>query len=176
MDRALHQCGWVNVNANQVVIATAVAVVLGACTAKTVSPPLSAQAPGSAEPVRSFDHVLLTSGRFKQPHRVIGVIQMTQSGYKWFHELEVIEDADPRSLLFKIGSYARAHGAEGVQHLIVRDLNPQSPAEKVGNQIDSAVRIHQSARHDPLAIAGEGTETRWEIRGELIKFEPKEAP
>ena len=144
-----------------------VAVVLSACTAKTISPPLS-----SVHTTRTFDGVLLTSGRFEQPHRVTGVIQMTQSGYKWFHELEVVEDANPDSLLFKIGSYARSLGADGVQHLELVDLDPQTPAEKAGKQIDSAVRIHRSVQQGkPAAIAGEGTKTRWEIRGELVRFQ-----
>src|SRR5688500_630685 len=125
MDHALHR-GVATMTRRALV-----AVVLSACTAKTISPPLS-----SAFTARTFDGVLLTSGRFEQPHRVSGVIQMTQSGYKLFHELEVVEDANPESLLFKIGSYARAHGADGVQYLELIDLDPKTPAETAGNQMN----------------------------------------
>lgn len=140
-----------------------------ACTATTVSPPLTAR--GSPAPRRTFGSVHVTSGAFARPHRAIGVVQMTQTGYKWMHELEVVDDANPESLLFKIGRYARAHGADGVQHLILIDLDPQTPADKAGKQIDSTVRIARSAQRGQYAtIAGEGTKTRWEIRGELIQF------
>jgi len=140
------------------------------CTAKTISPPLTAR--GSPTPLRTFSGVRLTSGAFHDPHRVIGVIQMTQSGFKWMHEIEVVDDANPASLLFKIGSYAHEHGADGVQHLELIDLDPQTPADKVSKQIDSAVTIQREfSRGNYLAVAGEGTETRWEVRGELIKFE-----
>jgi hypothetical protein len=144
-----------------------VAVVLVSCTAKTISPPLS-----STFTARTFDGVLLTSGRFEQPHRVTGVIQLTQDGYKLFHELEVVEDANPSSLLFKIGSYARSLGADGVQHLELIDLDPQTPAETAGKQMNSAVRIHRDVkRGKPATIVGEGTKTRWEVRGELVRFQ-----
>lgn len=140
-----------------------------ACTATTVSPPLTAR--GSPDPRRTFDHVQLTSGAFQHPHYVIGVMQMTQTGYKWLHEIEIVDDARPDSLLFKIGSYAHQLGADGVQHLELVDLDPQTPADTAGKQIDSAVRIERDLERKQYAsIAGEGTETRYEIRGELIKF------
>jgi len=140
-----------------------------ACTASTLSPPLTAR--GSPDPRRTFDHVQLTSGAFQQPHYVIGVMQMTQTGYKWFHEIEVVDDARPESLLFKIGSYAHELGADGVQHLELIDLDPQTPAEKAEKQFNSAVNIaHDVQKHQYAAIAGEGTKTRYEVRGELIKF------
>jgi hypothetical protein len=152
----------------------ALALLAGACTATTVSPPLSAR--GSPDPRRTFAHVVLTSGAFQQPHHVIGVMQMTQTGYKWLHEIEVVDDARPESVLFKVGSYARELGADGVQHLELLDLDPQTPAEKAGKQIDSAVRISRAAqRGDYASIAGEGTKTRYEVRGELIKFIPQGA-
>lgn len=140
-----------------------------ACTATTVSPPLTAR--GSPDPRRTFDRVQLTSGSFQQPHYVIGVMQMTQTGYKWLHEIEVVDDARPDSLLFKIGSYAHELGADGVQHLELIDLDPQTPAENAGKKINSAVRIERDLEHGHVAsIAGEGTKTRYEVQGELIKF------
>lgn len=83
----------------------------------------------------------LTSGVIDRPHRVIGFVQMTQSGYKWMHEVELVDDAQPESLLFRIGDYARKLGAHGVQHLQVVDLNPQTPAETASKKIDSVVRM-----------------------------------
>jgi hypothetical protein len=145
------------------------ALTVSACTATTVSPPLTAR--GSPDPRRTFAHVQLTSGTFQQPHHVIGVMQLTQSGYKWFHEIQVVDDARPESLLFKVGSYARQLGADGVQRLEIIDLDPQTPADKLNNQINSAVRISNAVeRGDYAQIAGEGTKTRYEVRGELITF------
>jgi len=96
---------------------------------------------------------------------------MTQSGYKWLHEIQVVDDARPESLLFKIGSYAHAHGAHGVQHLRLTDLDPQTPADTAGRKVDSAIRIYDTVeRKQYAAIAGEGTKTRWEVQGELIQF------
>ena len=94
------------------------ALALAACTAKTISPPLTAR---GSPPLHTFGGVRLTSGAFREPHRVMGVIQMTQSGFKWMHEIEIVDDANPASLLFKIGSYAHEHGADGVQHLQLVD-------------------------------------------------------
>src|SRR5687767_4934132 len=109
MDRALHT------PANRMTKSILLVLATAACTAKTISPPLTAR--GSPDPRRTFASVHLTSGAFHKPHRVIGVVQMTQTGYKWLHEIELEDDARPESLLFNIGSYARKHGADGVQHL-----------------------------------------------------------
>ncbi len=144
-------------------------LVLAACTAKTISPPLTAR--GSPDPHHTFDHVRLTSGAFTEPVRVLGVVQMTQTGYKWLHEIEVEDDARPDSLLFNIGSYARSLGADGIQHLRVIDLDPQTPAEVAEKKINSVVNIHNAIEKKQYAsIAGEGTKTRWEVRGELVQF------
>ena len=138
---------------------------LGGCTAKTVSPPLS---PGPGYD-RTFAGVFLTSGEQPRGHRVIGHVQMTQSGFKWMHEIEMVEDANPASLLYRIGEYAQKHGANGVQHLQLIDLEPQTPAENASAKVDSVIRMEKAlARKDYAAMAKEGTETRWEIRGELI--------
>ena len=140
-----------------------------ACTATTVSPPLTAR--GSPDPRRTYGAVQLTSGAFQRPHHVIGVMQMTQSGYKWLHEIEIIDDARPESLLFKVGSYARELGADGIQHFEIVDLDPQTPADNAGKKIDSTIRIADALERKQYAsIAGEGTKTRYEVRGELIKF------
>jgi hypothetical protein len=149
-----------------------VALVLGtisvtACTAKTLSPPLS----GATAHDRKFGGVYLTSGALKRPHRVIGVVQMTQSGYKWLHEVELVDDARPESLLFRIGDYARSLGADGVQHLQLIDLDPQTPADNANRKINSVIRMEKAIERKQYAsIAGEGTKTYWEIRGELIQF------
>ena len=147
----------------------AIACMATACTAATVSPPLTAR--GSPDPRRTFGTVQLTSGAFQQPHYVIGVMQMTQTGYKWLHEIEVIDDAKPESLLFKVGTYARQLGADGVQHFEIIDMDPQTPADTAGKKIDSTIRIADAIDKKQYArIAGEGTKTRYEVRGELIKF------
>jgi hypothetical protein len=140
-----------------------------ACTATSVSPPLTAR--GSPDPRHTFGSVQLTSGAFHRPHYVIGVMQMTQSGYKWLHEIEIIDDANPNSLLFKVGNYARELGADGIQHFELIDLDPQTPADTAGKKIDSTINIAKAIERKQYAsIAGEGTKTRYEVRGELIKF------
>ncbi|HEY5948736.1 MAG TPA: hypothetical protein VIV40_24765 [Kofleriaceae bacterium] len=145
------------------------AVLASACTAASVSPPLTAR--GSPDPRRSFGGVQVTSGAFQRPHHVIGVMQMTQTGYKWLHEIEIIDDARPDSLLFKVGHYAHELGADGIQHFEIIDLDPQTPADTAGKKIDSTVRIAQDIdKKQYAAIAGEGTKTRYEVRGELIQF------
>ena len=68
---------------------------------------------------------------------------------------------------------AHALGADGVQFLELIDLKPQSPGEKTAKQIDSAVRIANKAKRGTLGfsdVAEEGSETRWEVRGELVRF------
>ncbi len=145
------------------------AIGASACTAASVSPPLSAR--GSPDPRRTFGHVQLTSGAFQHPHYVIGFMQMTQTGYKWLHEIEIIDDARPDSLLFKVGSYARELGADGIQHFEIVDLDPQTPADNANKKINSAINIADAvAKKQYARIAGEGTKTRYEVRGELIKF------
>jgi hypothetical protein len=144
-------------------------VALASCTARTVSPPLSGTQRASAKP--TFAKVSLSSGHFRRPHRVIGVFQMTQAGYKWFHEVQIVDDANPDSLLYKIGRYASSMGAQGVQNLELVDLQPQSDADRALKQINSAINIQRAARRgDYGAIAREGSETRWEVRGELVVF------
>ena len=74
-------------------------------------------------------------------------------------------------MLFKIGSYAHELGADGVQHLELLDLDPQTPADNANKKIHSAIRIADALDKKQYGkIAGEGTETRYEVRGELIKF------
>lgn len=139
------------------------ALLLTACTAVSLSPPLSPKLTGE---VRTFNGVYMTSGTFARPHRVIGVFQMTQTGYKWFHEVEVVDDANPGSILYKAGAVAAHHGAQGVQRLILVDLDPKTPAEVMEEQMKSAKRIAAGKSN----IFEEGTETRWMILGEMVQF------
>ena len=151
-------------------LVAALAIGLGGCTAVTVSPPLTSRSP-QVEP--SDQAIAVTSGQFRRPYRVVGVIQMTQSGYRWFHEVEVVSDANPRSILYKIAREADRLGADGIQFLELVDLDPQSPGERTAKQIDSAVRLASKAQRGSLSagdVAAEGTETRWEVRGELVQF------
>jgi hypothetical protein len=144
-------------------------VLAAACTATTISPPLTAR--GSPDPRRTFGSVHITSGAFTRPHRVIGVVQLTQSGFKWMHEIELQNDARPESLMFNIGRYAKSLGADGVQHLKLLDLDPQTPADTATNKIDSVISMHDAIERKQYAsAAAQGTKTRWEIRGELVQF------
>lgn len=141
---------------------------LAACTARSVTPPLS---PPTARDQRTFGTVYLSSGVFKRPHQVIGVVQMTQTGYKWLHEIEVVDDANPGSILFKLGEFARRNGADGIQHLEILDMNPQTPGEKKQKQLETAFRVAQQLHSGKTpSAAQEGTETRYEVKGELVVF------
>jgi hypothetical protein len=141
---------------------------LAACTARSVTPPLS---PPVARGQRTFGTVYLSSGVFKRPHQVIGVVQLTQTGYKWLHEIEVIDDANAGSILFKIGEFARQNGADGIQSLELIDMNPQTPGEKKKKQLETAMHVAQQLhKGEAPTAAEEGTETRYEVKGELVVF------
>ena len=101
---------------------------------------------------------------------------MTQTGYRWFHAVEVVDDANPEMILVKLARFAHQQGADGIQHLELIDLKPQNEAERISKQINSAVRINQAVRRgDVGGVAEEGSETRWEIRGELVRFSQRSA-
>jgi len=141
-----------------------------ACTAVSVSPPLSSKTPTAEAPPGT---VAVTSGQFRRPFQVVGVVQMTQSGYRWMHEVEVVDDANPGSILYKLAHFANQKGANGIQFLELVDLDPQTPGEIAKKQFESAVRIADKAGSGDLDVgdvAQEGTETRWEVRGELVRF------
>ena len=142
---------------------------LSGCVAIMKTPPLSRSEAASGP---TFSSVYLTSGRFDRPHTSIGVIQLEQEGYRWLHEREVVSEANPESILYKIGKLAQDQGADGVQNLLVVDLNPQSPEETTAKQVMTAIRVIQqiASRQAPTAL-GEGTKTRYAVKGELVKFE-----
>ena len=119
------------------------------CTAVSLSPPLSPSPTPQTDPGRQY--VLLSSGSFDRPHQSIGVLQMTQTGYRWFHEVEVVADANPASILYKIAAYARENGADGVAHLELIDLNPQNPGEKLAKQVEQR---HSHRRRHPRRPTG----------------------
>ncbi len=133
------------------------------CTAYSLSPPLSQRV---ASGTQTFNGVYLSSGQFTRQHRVIGVVQLTQTGFKWLHEVEVVGDANPGSILYKIGSFAADHGAHGIQNLELIDLKPQTDLEKISKQAESIRKINSGES----GIAEEGSETRWEVRGEMVIF------
>ena len=121
-----------------------------------------------AEGTRAFNGVYLTSGQFSRPHQVVGVPQLTQEGYKWMHEVEVVGDANPASILYKVAAFASEHGATGIQGLELIDLKPQTEYDKVSKQMESVGRIQRGESN----IAEEGTKTRWVVRGEMVIFTP----
>lgn len=140
---------------------------LNGCTATSMSPALSAQ---PRPPLRNGT-VWLTSGSFKEKHQIIGVIQMLQTGYKWMHEVEIITDSNPASILYQVAAYAHSQGADGVQHLVIIDENPQTPGEKGAQQVATMIRLIDQVRSNRVpTAAGEGTKTRYHVKGELVKF------
>lgn len=155
-----------------IILASALVLHAG-CTAVSTSLPL---APKSTEPAKLRPgEVLLTSGSFDREHEVLGVMQMTQTGYRWFYEVEIVADANPASILFKVADYARQHGAQGVQQLTLIDLKPQSDGERTAKQVQGIIRVADAAREGRgiEQAASEGEETRWEVRGEFIRFTRK---
>jgi hypothetical protein len=161
--RFLEEARMVRSERAHVVVVALLALMLAACTAVSISPPLSPKLTGE---VRTFNGVYLTSGTFARPHQVIGVFQMTQTGYKWFHEVEVVDDANPGSILYKAGAVAAGHGAHGVQRLMLVDLDPQTPSDKLQKQMESARRVAEGKS----SVFEEGSETRWVILGEMVQF------
>jgi hypothetical protein len=105
-------------------------------------------------------------------------MQMTQTGYRWFYEVELVTDANPASILFKVAQYARANGADGVQHLELVDLKPQSDGERTVKQVQGVMRVAEAAKRGQglSQAANEGEETRWEVRGELVRLEKSGDP
>ena len=146
----------------------AFSLIVSGCAAVSVTVPLS---DNRAEGRDTFGLIYLTSGTFQRPHQIIGIVQMTQEGYRWLHENEVITEANPDSILYKIGAFVRGKGAEGIQHLVVIDANPQTSGEKTAKQIITAIKVVDQVRRGraPTALS-EGTRTKYLVRGELVKF------
>jgi hypothetical protein len=147
-------------------------VALGGCTAVSRSPPLSTRL---ANDRWHYDAVYLSSGTFARPHTILGVMQVTIEGYRWLHEVELNPDTDPNSILWRIAALARDHRADGIQKLSLIDENPQTPADKVVNQVNTAIHVDEQLRsgRPPTALT-EGTETRYHAQGELVRFAASE--
>ncbi|MEE2657115.1 MAG: hypothetical protein VX733_01345 [Candidatus Latescibacterota bacterium] len=140
---------------------------LSACAGVSRTPPLS-RPDATGKP--TFGSIHLTSGTFSRPHRQIGIVQMTVKSHRWLHEKDV--SGDPNDLLYTVAALARDNGAQGIQHLVLIDTNPQTRAEKIGKQIDTAIRvINQVEKKDPPTSLAEGTETRYFVKGELVVFD-----
>jgi len=146
----------------------AFSLIVSGCAAVSVTTPLSDT---RAEGRDTFGLVYLTSGTFSRPHQIIGIVQMTQEGYRWLHENEVITEANPDSILYKVGAYVREKGAEGIQHLVVIDANPQTSGEKTAKQVITVIKVMDQVRRGeaPTALS-EGTRTQYLVWGELVKF------
>ncbi len=140
---------------------------LSACATVSRTPPLS-RPDATGKP--TFANIYLTSGTFSRPHRPVGVVQMTLHGYKWLHEVEVA--GDPNDILYAVATLARDNGAQGIQHLELIDSKPQTRAEKISKQIDTAIKVFDQAEDgDPPTALGDGTESRYFVKGELVVFE-----
>jgi hypothetical protein len=140
---------------------------MSACAAVNRTPPLS-RPDATGKP--RFSSIYLTSGTFSRPHHAAGVVQMTLEDYRWLHEKEVVDD--PNDLLYKVAALAREHGAHGIQHLELIDRKPQTRAEKISKQIDTAIRVFEQVEEgDAPTALGEGTKTRYFVKGELVIFD-----
>ena len=140
---------------------------LSACATLSTTPPLS-RPDATGKP--TFANIYLTSGTFSRPHHPIGVVQMTLNGYRWLHEKDLA--GDPNNILYAVAELARNNGAHGIQHLELIDTTPQTRAEKIAKQIDTAIKWADQAKkgHPPTTLA-EGSQTRYFVKGKLVVFE-----
>ena len=146
---------------------------LSSCVAVSITPPLSGN---GQETSIAYQGVAFTTGTFKRPHRIIGVVQMTQEGFRHYLAGEANEeDTQVDQMMQAIARYAAHHGADGLQQFSLIDENPRSREERTAQQVGQTIKIVAAlAASDPdgyRAAAHEGEETRYHIKGELVAWE-----
>ena len=150
-------------------------VCLSGCVAVSITPPLSSNGQGASI---VYQGVAFTSGTFKHPHRVIGVVQMTQEGFRHYLAGEVNEEGmQIDQIMQAIARYAADHGADGLQQFSLIDENPRSREERTAQKVGQTIKIVAAlAASDPTGYrvaAHEGEETRYHIKGELVAWEKR---
>ena len=108
------------------------------CVAVTRTPPLS----GNGLDGKTYGGAAFSSGRFLREHDRVGIIQMTQEGYRttFFGELNQGQ-TNPDQILRNVGRYVKAQGADGIQHFSLRLDNPQSKEEDQANKVLGALQV-----------------------------------
>ena len=142
------------------------------CVAVNRTPPLS---DNSQSPAAVYHGVAFTTGTFKRPHRTIGVVQMTQEGFRNYLAGEVnLEGTDNEQMMQAIAYYVAQQGADGIQGFSLIAQNPRSREERGVQQMGQAAKIAVAIleKHPEGGVAAaEGETTRFFVKGELIKWD-----
>ena len=145
---------------------------LTGCIAVSRTPPLSNQ--GDNRPL-TYQGIAFTSGTFKRPHRVVGVVQMTQEGFRHYLAGEVNEDdTQPAHMMQALALYAARHGADGLQRFSLIDENPRSQEERTAQKVTQTIKIlgalGSQNKEGYQSSIQEGETTRFHIKGELVAW------
>ncbi len=109
------------------------------CVAVSRTPALS---DNSLSPAAIYHNVAFTTGTFKRPHRTIGVVQMTQEGFRNYLAGEVnLEGTDSEQMMQAIAYYVAQRGADGIQGFSLIAQNPRSREERGMQQMGQAAII-----------------------------------
>jgi len=159
-----------------VTASAATCLLLSGCVSVSITPPLSSN---GDQPSALYQGVAFTSGTFKQAHQVLGVVQMTQEGFRHYLAGELNEEGtDATQMMHAIARFAIDHGADGIQQFSLIDENPRSQEERSAQQVGQSLKLlaaiatqnkegYQTGIHD-------GEQTRYFIKGELIAWRKSE--
>jgi len=141
------------------------------CVAVSRTPPLSHNGP---EPNAVYHDIAFTSGTFNKPHQTLGVVQMTQEGFRnyLFGELNA-EGTDSQNIMKAIASYVAKQGADGIQRFSLIAEKPRSREERGAQQVGQTLKIIAAlADNNPegSGSAAEGETTRFFVKGELVRW------
>ena len=153
------------------------ALLFSGCVAVSRTPPLSnnSQSPGAV-----YHGVAFTTGTFKRPHRTIGVVQMTQEGFRNYLAGEVnLEGTDSEQMMQAIAYYVAQRGADGIQGFSLIAQNPRSREERGAQQVGQTLKIIGAIldkKPEGAIAAADGETTRFFVKGELVKWDQSAPP
>lgn len=150
----------------------ALAMSLGTgCVAVSITPPLSANGPN---PEAIYHGVAFTSGTFQRPHQTIGVVQMTQQGFRNYLLGEVNVQGTQRNQMMKaLARYVADQGADGIQSFSLIEKNPRSEEERTAQKVGQGIKIAAAiAENNPegAGAVSEGETTSFVVTGELVTW------
>ena len=150
---------------------------LSSCLAVSRTPPLTGNHVDSAV---LYGGVAITSGQFKRAHQTIGIIQMTQEGFRNYLFGEINHrGTESAEIMGAVGRYALAQGAHGIQHFSLIDRTPKSEemrkVEQVGQTLKIIGAVVEGKHGNAAGAAAEGEKTEYLVKGELVKW-IEEAP
>lgn len=141
------------------------------CVAVIRTPPLSGQTAQGT----THSGVAITSGQFRRPHQIIGLLQTKQEGYrtKLFGEINK-RSTNPAQMLQALGRYAKELGADGIQQFTFRLENPKSDDEQERDRVLTTLEIVSALSKEKSGAAAqkttEGETTSYLIKGELVRW------